>query len=132
MSTRAKRSRKSEPLVYLVDDEPMLLDLAELALRPDGYAFKKFTDPIAALNSFLDEEPKPALMISDYTMGKMNGLELMRRCREASPGLKTILVTGTTGVEIVFDSPTRVDRFLGKPYQPANLAELVRRVLAAK
>ena len=41
-----------------------------------------------------------------------------------------MLISGTAGAEIILDSDTEVDRFLGKPYQPANLAEMVRRILS--
>ena len=123
--------RKRKPLVYIVDDEALLLDLAELSLKHEGYALKKFQDPELALKSFLASRSKPDLLISDYAMGKMNGLELIEQCKLVHPSLKTILVSGTMGVEIILDSPVRVDRFMGKPYQSANLAELVRRVLAA-
>jgi DNA-binding NtrC family response regulator len=54
----------------------------------------------------------------------------MEKCKQLHPNLKTILMSGTAGAEIVLESAVKVDRFLGKPYQPANLSELVRRVLA--
>jgi DNA-binding NtrC family response regulator len=125
-----KETSKKKPLIYLVDDQPMLLDLAEVSLQAEGYALKKFQHPEAALESFRKAKTKPALLITDYAMGKMNGLELMEKCKQLHPNLKTILMSGTTGAEIVLESAVKVDRFLGKPYQPANLSELVRRVLA--
>ena len=121
-------SRKA-PLIYLVDDEPLLLDLAETTLSPGGYKVKKFLDPEEALESFIEARAKPTLLITDYSMGKMNGLELVEKCRAVKPDLKSILISGTAGAEIVLGSDVKVDRFVGKPYQPANLVELVRRVL---
>ena len=121
--------RRRKPLIYLVDDESLLLDLAELTLEPDGYDIEKFQDPEQALASFRDAKIKPALLISDYAMDTMNGLELIEQCKRLHPELKTILVSGTAGVEIILDSQVEVDRFMGKPYQPASLSELVRRLL---
>ena len=131
MSRRKIRShqRPGGPLIYLVDDESVLLDVAEAALQAEGYRTKKFDDPEDALRSFLKAKSKPALVISDYAMGKMNGLELIERCKKADPGLKTILVSGTAGAEILLDAPVRVDRFLAKPHQAETLCELVRSVL---
>jgi CheY-like chemotaxis protein len=117
------------PLIFLVDDQPILLDLAEMSLQAGGYSLKKFTDPEIALKSFLKARPKPVLLITDYAMGKMNGLELIEKCKAANPDLKSILISGTAGAEIVLESSVKVDRFLGKPYQPPSLAEIVRRVL---
>ena len=129
MSQTNQTAPKKAPLIYLVDDQPLLLDLAEMSLLSGGYRLKKFLDPEAALESFLDACPKPALLITDYAMDKMNGLELVERCKAIKPDLKSILVSGTAGAEIALESEVKVDRFMGKPYLPTSLAEMVRRVL---
>lgn len=129
MSQPNQTTPKKAPLIYIVDDQPLLLDLAEMSLLSGGYRLKKFLDPEAALESFLEARPKPALLITDYAMGKMNGLELVERCKAVKPDLKSILVSGTAGAEIVLESEVKVDRFVGKPYQPTSLAEMVRRLL---
>ena len=121
---------KKKPLIYIVDDEPLLVDLAEASLAPGGYVFKKFTDPEEALKSFAKARPKPDVLVTDYAMGKMSGLELLERCRETAPDIKCVLLSGTVGAELVLNANVKVDRFMGKPYQPENLLELVRRVLA--
>jgi CheY-like chemotaxis protein len=123
-----KEERK--PLIYIVDDEPLLLDLAEASLQPAAYDVKQFQDPETALKSFLKSNPKPDLLLTDYAMGKMNGLELIQRCKEANPDLKAILISGTAGAEILLHTQVSVERFLGKPYQPSALLELARSVLA--
>ena len=117
------------PLIYIVDDEPLLLDLAEATLASPDYKLKKFLDPEEALDSFLEARTKPALLITDYSMGKMNGLELVEKCKAVKPDLKSILVSGTAGAEIVLGSDVKVDQFVGKPYHPTSLVDLVRRVL---
>ncbi len=126
---KAQPGRKTKPFIYLVDDESLLLDLAEATLDQEGYPLKKFQDPEAALKSFLKEKSKPALLVTDYAMGKMNGLELIAKCKQAHPDLKSLLISGTAGAEIILNAPVKVDRFLGKPYQPATLVEMVRQIL---
>ena len=125
---KRKTGTKRGPLIYLVDDEPLLLDLAEVTLQHD-YFVKKFLDPAMALKSFRKESMPPALLITDYAMGKINGIELLTKCKELSPGLKTLLLSGTAGAEIVLNAPVRVDRFLGKPYVPSVLLDTVRQLL---
>src|SRR5829696_2831693 len=129
-SEGSKPAKARKPLIFIVDDQPMLLDLAEISLQGGDYALKKFLDPEEALQSFLSARIKPDLLITDYALGKMNGLELIERCKAAKPDLKTILVSGTAGAEIVLESAVKVDRFVGKPYQPTGLADLVQRVLS--
>lgn len=128
-ATRARRP-KATPLLYLVDDEPLLLDLAEMALSKDGYRLKKFLDPEKAHDAFVRARVKPDMIVSDYAMGRTNGIDLLARCKALAPALKTVLVSGTVGPEIVFNASVSIDRFLAKPYQPEVLAELVRNVLA--
>ena len=121
--------RKRKPLIYIVDDESLLLDLAEVSLQTGSYQIRKFQDPEAALAGFLAAKTKPDLLITDYAMGKMNGLELLERCKRVHAELRTVLVSGTAGAEIVLGAPLKIDRFLGKPYQPDGLRDLVKAVL---
>lgn len=128
---RSSPQGQRKPLIYIVDDEPLLSELAEASLQPEGYEIKQFQDPELAWKSFVRANPKPDLLLSDYAMGKMNGLELIQKCKEVKPDLKAILISGTAGAEILFNATVRVERFLGKPYQPSALLELARTVLAA-
>lgn len=114
----------------MVDDEPVLLDFAEAALLAAGFRAKKFDDPQIALETFLNSRTKPALLITDYAMGKMNGLELIEKCKQAHPALKAILVSGTAGAEILLQAPVRVERYLSKPYAAEGLVEAANKVLA--
>ena len=129
MSANASATAAKVPVIYIVDDEPLLLDLAEASLESPDYRLKKFLDPEAALDSFMEARTKPVLLITDYAMGKMNGLELVEKCKALKPDLKSILVSGTAGAEIVLGSEVKVDQFMGKPYHPTSLVELVRRIL---
>ncbi len=122
--------QKATTLIYLVDDEPLLLDLAEMALKGNGYLLKKFQNPELALKSFVRARAKPVLIITDYAMGRVNGCDFLASCKQVDPTVKTLLVSGTVGPEIVLNAPVTIDRFLAKPYQPETLADLVRAVLA--
>lgn len=119
------------PLIYLVDDEEMLLDLAEVALGGRGYELKRFQNPQEALDSFVREPQKPCLLLTDFAMGPMNGIELSTKCKEAFPNLKIFMISGTAGPEIIDGAPVKVDKFLPKPYLPSELVRTVQDLLAA-
>ncbi len=121
---------KAGPLLFVVDDEPMLLELAHMVLGPQGYNVKTFRDPDLALETFSKARPRPALIVTDYAMHTMTGLDLIKACRELDPQQKIILISGTVGAEVYADSLTKPDRFLAKPFQPAELIEVIRTVLA--
>jgi len=122
--------RKDPPsLVYVVDDEPMLLELATVILEPLGYQVKSFRDPQTALDSFRSARPPPALVITDYSMHNMTGMDLLEGCRRARPGQKILMVSGTVDERIYRDSAWKPDQFLAKPYQARQLVEAVKELL---
>ena len=116
-------------LVYVVDDEPMLLELATVILEPLGYQVKSFRDPQTALDSFRSARPPPALIITDYSMHNMTGMDLLEGCRRARPGQKILMVSGTVDERIYRDSAWKPDQFLAKPYQARQLVEAVKELL---
>ena len=118
-------------LIYIVDDEPMLLELASVILGPLGYAIRTFRDPESALAAFTAARPRPGLIITDYAMHKLNGLALVESCRKLKPKQKMLLVSGTVGPEVFQHSLVKPDRFLSKPYSAQQLIDLVKTILAA-
>ena len=90
-----------------------------------------FTDPKVALKAMQDADPKPVALVTDYEMGDMNGLELIDSSQKIHPALKTVLLSGTIDKAFVASHPTKVNRFLGKPYLPAQLKSTVGELLRA-
>ena len=126
----AVKSQQSNPaVVFVVDDEPMLLELAEAILKPMGYEVCTFRDPELALKEFATAHP--AVVITDYAMGRMSGMDLIRECRRLNPRQKMILLSGTVDEHVFADAPVKPDQFLTKPYQIQELAERVRSLILA-
>lgn len=123
----AKSQSASSPTVFVVDDEPMLLELAEAILKPMGYQVRTFRDPELALREF--SAAQPDVVITDYAMGRMNGMDLIRECRRLNPRQKMILLSGTVDEHVFADAPVKPDQFLTKPYQVQELAERVRSLI---
>ena len=119
----------SGALIYVVDDEPILLELATFILEPFGYGLKTFRDPGIAFEEFRSADHPPKLLITDYAMHQMNGMELLEKCKAADPKLKILLVSGTVGEDIYSDSPIRPDKFLAKPYHASQLSDMVESLI---
>jgi len=115
--------------IFIVDDEPMLLELASLILRPLHHPLRTFRDPEEAFHEFLKGNPRPWLVVTDYQMHAMNGLDLIRLCRNADASVKIVLVSGTVGEDIYAGSAVKPDRFLAKPYTPTQLLDCVEKLL---
>ena len=120
---------KRKPLVFAVDDEPMLLELLTLVLEPLGYVVRTFRDPASAVREFEAANPKPDVIITDFAMHSMNGLDLIRDCRRIVPLQKILMVSGTVDATVYRDSPYKPDKFLAKPYPARQLADLVKSLL---
>lgn len=120
----------AKPLVFAVDDEPMLLELIALVLEPLGYRVRTFRDPATAVRAFSLAKPQPAVVITDYAMHMMNGMDLIRECRQINPEQKIILVSGTVDETIYRNSTVKPDCFLAKPYPAKQLAEMVKSLVA--
>lgn len=123
-------SNVTKPLVYVVDDEAMLLELAAVILEPLGYEVATFRDPDQALEAFTRAQRRPDLLITDYAMHSMNGMDLIKGCRRLEPYQKVLLLSGTVGPEIYHQAADKPDRFLAKPYHARQLIDLVKAMLA--
>jgi CheY-like chemotaxis protein len=123
------KAADSSSTIFVVDDEPMLLDLASAILQPLGFNVQTFRDPKKALREF--PAAKPAVVVTDYAMGEMNGLDLVRECRRVNPRQKMLLVSGTVDETIYDGLPVKPDRFLAKPYQVRDFVESVQELIAS-
>jgi len=116
----------SQTMIFIVDDEPMLLDLAAAILQPLGYDVRTFRDPQAALLAVPTAHPD--VIVTDYAMGGMNGMDLVRECKRTNPRQKMILLSGTVDELIYKDAAAKPDGFLAKPYQIQDLIISVQKL----
>lgn len=123
------QANNNGPLIYAVDDEPMLLELAAMILQPQGFRVETFRDPLAAVRAFSLANPLPALIITDFAMHRMNGLDLIRDCRLIHPEQKILMVSGTVDESVYLNSQHQPDAFLAKPYSAPELTALVKQLL---
>src|SRR5476651_2133942 len=126
--TRSSRGVNPAATIFVVDDEPMLLDLASAILQPLGFNVRTFRDPKAALTEF--PAARPSVVVTDYAMGAMNGMDLVRECRRVNPRQKILLLSGTVDETVYDGATTKPDRFLAKPYQVRDFIESVQELIA--
>ena len=121
----------SPPLIFVVDDSAMLVEFAAMVLQSAGYTVQPFTEPSLLLKALGEGAARPLLLVTDYDMGAraMNGLDLIVNCHKIHPTMKTILASGTVDGSITLHHPARVDRFLSKPYPPAQLKAMAAELL---
>ncbi len=108
--------------ILVADDEPTSRLIAEVTLRTLGHECETVTDGAEAWDAFLSGQPD--VVISDWLMPGMSGLELCKRIRNHKPGGYTyfILVTGQGGrKQIVEGMKAGADDYLLKPLDSDDL-----------
>jgi CheY-like chemotaxis protein len=116
MSPTGNPDESSARHIFVVDDEPMLLDLAQSILVPAGFRVSLFRDPTQAIQALRDATVPPDLLVTDYAMHPIDGLQVIAESRRIVPGLKVLMVSGTVTESIFANGPVQPDRFLAKPY----------------
>ena len=119
--------------ILIVDDEPFNLDLLEQELTDQGYVIERANDGTEALQkvpSFL-----PDLILLDYMMPKMNGLEVVKQLKqdERYKGIPVILLTAKASQEDkVKGLDAGADDYVVKPFESFELLARVRSMVRIK
>jgi len=77
----------------------------------------------------LCEEIKFDLVLSDFDLGKISGIELINKIRKIQPRIKTILMSGSFMFDEEMLRIERIDAFLQKPFEVKELKSLIERIL---
>jgi CheY-like chemotaxis protein len=116
--------------VLIVDDEPMLVALAEEMLAEIGYEPVGFDSSDAALQAIRAEPLRFDLVLTDEAMPDLVGIELAREIRRVRPDIPIILMSGHGGVPLANRAAgIGVNEVLHKPLQRGDLAESFARHL---
>jgi PAS domain S-box-containing protein len=116
--------------VMIVDDEPMLVALAEEMLAELGYEPVGFDSSHAALQAFRADPPRFDLVLTDEAMPDLVGIELAREIRRVRSDVPIILMSGHGGVPLANRAADiGVNEVLHKPLQRGDLAESFARTL---
>jgi len=117
--------------VLVVDDEPNIRRLVQVHLEAAGYRVTTAADGRAALEQF--GRVRPDLVLLDVMMPEMDGLEVLRhlKAHPESAGVPVVLLTARSGNDDIRRGWQQgTDFYLPKPFNPAELRELVRQLLA--
>jgi len=129
----AATSRLCRGHVLIVEDDPLCLQVMENTLERQGLQVTTARDGLEALR--IVDAVTPDLILVDYVMPRMDGLELARRLREnrATQLIPIIMVTGVLGADMGIRAlDAGVNDFLNKPANPAELLARVRAHLRNK
>ncbi len=127
----APASRGTETIL-LVEDEPLVRDLAGHVLRRLGYRVTEATNAEEAIALVEGRKVTPDLLVSDVVMPGLGGRELASRLRAHLPALAVLLMSGYTTDVALRDTTDAQTAFLQKPFTPATLADQVKQLLGRR
>jgi len=119
--------------ILLVDDEEDVLEMMNLMLERLGYQVISTLNGANALDVFQKASKTFDLVITDQTMPKMTGMELIKALRLITSDIPIILCTGFN--EKITEDNTRhlgIDALIGKPVRIAEIAKKIREILDRK
>ncbi len=114
-------------LVLVVDDEKNIVDLASLYLEREGFEVDSAMDGEEALKKI--EAAKPALVVLDLMLPKVDGWEVCRRVRAQSQVPIIMLTARSDDVDKIVGLELGADDYLTKPFNPRELVARVKAVL---
>ena len=123
-------TKQPGPLVLVVDDEKLLLDLVSMILTHVGFQTLRAGSPSEALRVWEECGERIEIALLDVVMPQISGPDLGWRLQREKPGLKILVMSGNATEDI--HSPFKLVEgvnFLRKPFQAKALIALMEKAL---
>ena len=118
-------------VIALVDDDRNILTSVSIALQAEGFVTRVYSDGASALKAFADNPPD--LAVFDIKMPQMDGMELLRRVREAGGDVGAVPVIFLTSKDDELDEALGLamgaDDYISKPFSQRLLIARIRALL---
>ena len=118
------------PVVLCVDDESSILNALRRVLVEEDWDVLYAGDGNRGLEVFA--EARPHLVLSDFRMPGMDGVDFLKRTKEIDPDCMRIVLSGYADVKLVVSALNEgeIYRFIGKPWNDDELLDVLRKALA--
>ena len=118
--------------IHVIDDDEAVRGSLAFLLDGAGFVARTYATPAEVLEAAAAAALDPGCIVTDIRMPQMNGLELVRRLREAGVDLPVIVITGHGDLPMAIEAMRAgVVDFLEKPFDDEALLAAVRRAIAS-
>ena len=132
-SVKSEAIRGGKETLLLVEDEVGLLELVREILQQYEYRVLIASSGVEALRVWDESKGQVDLLLTDMIMpGGMTGGDLAVELKKRKPGLKVIYASGYSSALTGKEFASGENIFLAKPYQPNQVAQLIRDTLDGK
>ena len=116
------------PKILVVDDEPNITEILEIAFQEDGMEVIKSGSGRDALNMLRDQDID--IVVSDIKMPDLSGVELLGIAKEFSPNTVFIMITAYASTETAIEALQHgAFDYITKPFGMDELRSIVQRAL---
>ena len=114
--------------LLMIEDDTRLASMVGEYLRQSGYGFNHAADAATGLDAL--QTTPPELVILDLMLPDMDGLEVCRRIKAASPAIAVLMLTAKGDpMDRIVGLEMGADDYLPKPFEPRELLARIRAVL---
>jgi DNA-binding NtrC family response regulator len=115
--------RPDQPVILIVDDDVLILNVARVTMERDGYFVLTAEDGDNALHLSRNYPGDIHLLLTDVRMPRMSGIQLGKRVQRERPETRVLLMSGA------FDENNPGFTLLHKPFGITKLSETVKGLL---
>lgn len=115
--------------IMLIDDEENIVRALKRSLRSQGWEIVIHVDPHEALRDL--EAGEYSVIISDYRMPAINGVEFLEYCRFRQPDAIRIVLSAYADKDAMLEAinTAQIYRFLTKPWDDTELQMVIREAI---
>lgn len=115
--------------IIVIEDHPPVLKLLSMLCRSQGHEVMAFDNGRAGINAI--REMNPEVVLVDRRLGEMDGLDVVREARDASPATRFVMVSACTETRDIVAAIRRgACDYVTKPFHPEEIHTAVDRALA--
>lgn len=117
--------------ILIVDDEEYIRESLSRVMKTEGFKVQVAHNGDKGLKMIQEELPE--VLLVDFKMPGMDGMEVLRRAKELYPDLPVILITAYADVQGAVDAMRAgAHDYLAKPFEHHEVIRVVRRALAER
>ena len=118
--------------ILIVEDDEVLLGLLSSLLRREGHEVREAASALTALEILEVEKDRCDLVLTDFAMKPMNGLQLVNRIVQKSPTMKILFMSAYPNVARAIEERFGSESLLLKPFPAQELLRKIKKVLTPK
>ncbi len=114
--------------ILIVDDEVSMREFLEILMRKEGYDVVCANGGVEALSYINNPNESFDVVITDLKMPRIDGIEVLERCKQASPDTEVVVMTAYSTTETAIKAMLRgAYDYISKPFKVDEIKVIAER-----